>query len=186
MERAIERDMPKSEIGGTGSGSIVRTSFITQLGRATQIDTAVVDTLYVLAYTVADFGARPDLRVISSGEKSATLLVSAVWPEKITVKMTALATSVPHSDDTSLLIVSAKITTETAPVARGLADALLDTFPSTIVSRITAITPPLVPLPMFAEELVGEEYRERPHSIDSVNWQRTLRPTSRSGWSIIQ
>jgi len=186
MERVHERNLPDTKALLTGSGMIVRISFITQLGHATQVDSAVRDALYGLAYTVADFGALPELRVTSSGERSATLLISAVWPEKITVKMTALATSIPHSDVTSLLIVSAKITTETAPVARGLADAVLDTFPSTIVSRIAALTPPLVPLPMFAEELVGAKYRERPHSIDSVNWQRTLRPTSRSGWSIIQ
>jgi hypothetical protein len=186
MAQAIERVIPEVETRGTASGMIVRTSFITQIGHATQVDTAVLDTLYVLAYTVADFGALPDLRVISAGEKSAMLLITAVWPEKITVKMTALATSVPHSDDTSLLIVSAKITSETAPVARGLAGALLDTFPSTIVSRITAITPPLVPLPMFADERVGAEYLEQPRSFNPGDGHRAQRPTSHTGWSIIR
>jgi hypothetical protein len=188
MAQAIQRDLPAADTESTQAAVIVRTSFITQLRRPTRVDSAVLDTLRVLGHTVADFAALPDLRIVSTGAKSAMVLISAIWPEKLTVKMTGLATSMPQSDDAALLIISAKITTETAPVARELADALLGTFPVTIVSRITTITPPLVSLVAIPDTTVGAEHLVQPRSFDpsaGVTLRGGSKP-SRVGWSVVR
>ena len=183
MAQATKYDLPAADIESTQAAVIVRTSFITQLHHVERIDRAVLDTLHILGHTVSDFAALPDLRIVSTGEKSAMVQVSAIWPEKLTVKMTALATGVPRSDDTALLIVSAKISSETAPVARGIADALLATLPVTVVSRVTAITPPLASVPRIADATVGAEHLVQPRGFNPGQGHR---PTSRNGWSIVR
>lgn len=189
MHHALERAMPEpEEISTRESGVIVRTSFITQMHRASRVDNAVLDTLQILAHTVADFAALPDLQIVSTGTKSAMVLVTAVWPEKLSVKMTGLATAMPQADDASMLIVSAKITSETAPVARALADALIGTLPVSVVSRITAITPPLVPLPNVSDATIGAEHLMQPLCFDPSRGVplRTQGSAKRIGWSIVR
>lgn len=162
-------------------GAMVRTSLITQLHPVVRGDRAVYDLLQLLAQTVAEFAALPEIRFIPTGSQSALALISAIWPERLDVKLTALATPVPHSVDTALVIISARITSESAPLARALADALLTTVPATTVTRITAITPPLTPLPTLNDD----------ESV--VAGSMTTKPTNaRSdgrlaiGWSVIQ
>jgi hypothetical protein len=187
MHSALKRELPETEETPTReSGVIVRTSFITQMHRASRVDNAVLDTLQVLAHTVADFAALPDLQIISTGNRNALVLVTAVWPEKLAVKMTGLATAVPHEDNASMLIISAKITTETAPVARALADALIGTLPVSVVSRITAITPPLVPLPAVSDATIGAEHLMQPLCFDPSRGVPLRMSAKRIGWSVVR
>jgi hypothetical protein len=164
-------------------GAMVRTSLITQLHPVVRGDRAVYDLLQLLAQTVAEFAALPEIRFIPTSSQSALALISAIWPERLDVKLTALATPVPHSADTALVIVSAKITSESAPLARAVADALLNTVPSTTVTRITAITPPLVPVPTMNddEDLAAGAMATKPKSTDASRASRLA-----IGWSVIQ
>jgi len=165
------------------AGAMVRTSLITQLHPVVRGDRAVYDLLQLLAQTVAEFAALPEIRFVPTGSQSALALISAIWPERLDVKLTALTTPVPHSSDTVLVIVSAKITSESAPLARALADALLNSVPATTVTRITAVTPPLVPVPMVSD---GEDLSAGSGQAVSESTDGRHRSRLAIGWSVIQ
>lgn len=165
------------------SGAMVRTSLITQLHPVVRGDRAIHDLLQLLAETVAEFAALPEIRLIPTGSESALALISAIWPERLDVKLTALATPVPHSADSALVIVSAQITCESAPRARALADALLTTVPATTVTRITALTPPLMPVPTVTddEDILADAAAAQTDGASAGRKSRLA-----IGWSVIQ
>jgi hypothetical protein len=183
MSQSLD-DRRRQELAALPSGgATVRTSLITQLHPVVRGDRAVHDLLQLMAQTVAEFAALPEIRLIPTSSQSALALISAIWPERLDVKLTALATPVPHSRDSALVIVSAKITSESAPLARALADALLTTVPATTVTRITAITPPLAPVPTINDDedvVAGTRATE----TKPTNAKRDARLAI--GWSVIQ
>lgn len=164
------------------AGATVRTSLITQLHPVVQGDRAVYDLLQLMAQTVAEFAALPEIRFIPTGSQSALALISAIWPERLDVKLTALATPLPHDPSTALVIVSAKITGESAPLTRALADALLNTVPATTVTRITAINPQLMPVPSVSGDEVERDAKNT--NPEATNDRRSSRLAI--GWSVIQ
>jgi hypothetical protein len=163
-------------------GATVRTSLITQLHPVAHGDRAAYDLLHLMAQTVAEFAALPEIRFIPTGSQSALALISAIWPERLDVKLTALATPLPHDDSTALMIVSAKITSESAPLARELADALLNSVPATTVTRITAINPQLIPVPNASDDEV--ELGAKDTNQEATTARRSSRLAI--GWSVIQ
>ena len=72
MYHPIERDTQSDEAPRQETGIVIRTSFITQLHATIRVDIAVLDALCILAHTVSDFAALPDLRIVSTCEKSAS------------------------------------------------------------------------------------------------------------------
>jgi hypothetical protein len=181
MQQSLdERRRQETAMHAPGS-AVVRTSLITQLHPVARGDRAVYDLLQLLAQTVAEYAALPEIRFIPTGSQSALALISAIWPERLDVKLTALATPVPDSADTALVIVSAQITCESAPRARALADALLTTVPATTVTRITAITPALVPVPTVSED---EKAFAESVAANRTKAERSSRLTI--GWSVIE
>ena len=180
MQSHDERHRREMTTHGT-AGVTVRTSLITQLHPVAEGDRAACELLQLLAQSVAEFSALPEIRFIPTGSQSALALISALWPERINIKLAALSTPVPHTTDTVLIIVSANISSESAPLARALADTLLNTVPATTVSRITAVTPPLRPVPMKSGD---EDDGAIAHGGAKTDTERSSRLAI--GWSVIQ
>jgi len=183
MTRTLDERRRQETAPLAPSGAMVRTSLITQLHPVARGDRAVYDLLQLLAQTVAEFAALPEIRFIPTSSQSALALISAIWPERLDVKLTALATPVPHSPDTALVIVSAKITSESAPRARALADALLTTVPATTVTRITAVTPPLVPVPILSDDEDAVAGAMAAQTDEAIAGRKSRLAV---GWSVIQ